>query len=254
VSEPVTLAIDTATEFCSVALLGASCSEKIELAGQSHSQRLLPMIDELLREAHLAVRDVDLIAFGAGPGSFTGLRIACGVAQGLAWGAAKRIVGVGNLRALAARALAEDPGGQIVLAAIDARMNEAYCAVYQRGRGVECDEEGRGDLVELHAASLVAPAELGALAARLGADIVAGNALIAFASAWPDGADTAPPRRMPHLRFMPQLRASAADIARLARIDAQQGRSLAPHEAAPLYVRDQVALTIAQRQARLANA
>lgn len=247
-SEPVTLAIDTATEFCSVALLGAGCIERIELAGQSHSQRVLPMVDEVLREAHLSLHEVDLIAFGAGPGSFTGLRIACGVAQGLAWGAAKRIVAVGNLRALAARALAEEPGGHTVLAAIDARMKEAYCAVYQRGMGIARESGGHSDLVELHPASLVAPTELGPLAVRLGADIVAGNALIAFASAWQDCAAAA------QLRRMPQVRATAADIAGLARIDAQQGRSVAPHEAAPLYVRDQVALTIAERQARLASA
>ncbi len=71
-------------------------------------------------------------AFGAGPGSFTGLRIACGIAQGLAYGKRKRVVPVGNLRALAARAFAMVNGGDLLLAAIDARMNEAYCAIYRR--------------------------------------------------------------------------------------------------------------------------
>ncbi len=76
--------------------------------------------------------DIDIFAFGAGPGSFTGLRIACGVAQGLAYGKRKQVVPVGNLRALAADAFSSVQQGNLLLAAIDARMNEAYCAIYRR--------------------------------------------------------------------------------------------------------------------------
>ncbi|MDQ3215619.1 MAG: tRNA (adenosine(37)-N6)-threonylcarbamoyltransferase complex dimerization subunit type 1 TsaB, partial [Pseudomonadota bacterium] len=124
---PSVLAIDTATEVCSVALLhGDTLTELIEQVGSRHSERVLPMIDTLLSNAGLQLADIDLFAFGAGPGSFTGLRIACGVAQGLAYGSQKRVVPIGNLRALAAGVFDYVDQGDRLLAAIDARMQEAY--------------------------------------------------------------------------------------------------------------------------------
>ena len=99
---PVILAIDTATELCSVAVLHAGLVERTEEVGQKHSDRVLPFVDAVLREAELRLRDVDAFAFGAGPGSFTGLRIACGVVQGLAYASGRPVVAIGNLRALAA--------------------------------------------------------------------------------------------------------------------------------------------------------
>ena len=132
------LAIDTATDVCSVAVLhGDQLIEFVEVVGHRHSERALPMIDAALVKAGVSLGDIDVFAFGAGPGSFTGLRIACGIAQGLAYGKRKRVVPVGNLRALAARAFAMVTDGDLLLAAIDARMNEAYCAIYRRGRAGE---------------------------------------------------------------------------------------------------------------------
>ena len=97
------LALDTSTELCSAALwLDGRITAREEHAGQRHSELLLPMIDGLLRAAAVEPRALDAIAFGAGPGSFTGLRIACGVAQGLAFGAGIPVVGIGTLLALAA--------------------------------------------------------------------------------------------------------------------------------------------------------
>lgn len=234
-SVPTILALDTATEVCSVALLeGARCIERCEEVGNGHSERILPMVDEVLNESGVALADVDFIAFGAGPGSFTGLRIACGVAQGLAWSAGQRVVAVGNLRALAARAFAVRADADLVLSAIDARMQESYCAVYRNSRG--------GPLaVEVRAPSLERPEWLAALASEFGVSIVTGNALDAFASVWP--AD-------PGWIALPELAVTAADIARLARSDALLGHTLAPHEALPVYVRDQVALTIDERRQR----
>ena len=115
---PVILAIDTATELCSVAVLHARLDERCEAVGQKHSERVLPLVDLVLREAGLRLRDVDAFAFGAGPGSFTGLRIACGVVQGLAYACRRPVVAVGNLRALAAAAFARCPAAATALSAI----------------------------------------------------------------------------------------------------------------------------------------
>jgi tRNA threonylcarbamoyladenosine biosynthesis protein TsaB len=228
-SAPCILAVDTATEVCSVALLcGALHVARSESVGQRHSERVLPMVDEVLRESQLVLRDVDFLAFGAGPGSFTGLRIACGIVQGLAWGAGRQVIPVGNLQALAARVFADAPEAATVLCAIDARMQEAYCAVYRRGE----------EVAELVAPSLARPAQLEALARDV--DAVAGDALTVFADAWSAG---------PRLRF-PVLRANASDIARLASTPAGLAMAVDAAAAMPLYVRDQVALTTSQRRAR----
>jgi tRNA threonylcarbamoyladenosine biosynthesis protein TsaB len=125
------LALETSTEYCSVALWrdGAE-SGRCEHVGQKHSQVLLPMVDELLREAGIRLHEVDGIAFGAGPGSFTGVRIACSAAQGLALGANKPVAGICTLQALA-----EDAAHERVVAVLDARMAEVYCAAYEKRGG-----------------------------------------------------------------------------------------------------------------------
>ena len=102
------LALDTSTEQCSVALLRGDLTISRSLhAGQRHSTMILPMVREVLEEAKLTLAQLSGIAFGAGPGSFTGLRIACGVAQGLAFGAGIGVAPIGTLRALAEAARAE---------------------------------------------------------------------------------------------------------------------------------------------------
>ncbi len=230
-SLPTILAIDTATELCSVALLiGERLLERSEAVGQKHSERLLPLVDELVREAGLQLRQIDLFAFGAGPGSFTGLRIACGVVQGFAYGCGRPVVGVGNLRALAATAFARSDANGPLLAALDARMHEVYCAVYRR------DDE----VSELRAPALERPAALGDIARENGASVVAGNALTIFSEIALD----------PVVQRLPHIRASAEAIARLARIDASRGLMVSAADAAPLYVRDRVALTIDERRSR----
>lgn len=125
------LALETSTEYCSVALwLDGIMHERCELVGQKHSEVLMPMLDGLLREAGMPLRDIDGIAFGAGPGSFTGVRIACGVAQGLALGADLPVLGICTLQALAQAA-----GKDKVIAALDARMAEVYYAAYEKRDG-----------------------------------------------------------------------------------------------------------------------
>src|SRR5271165_5262780 len=125
------LALDASTDVCAAALGdGASWVERMELAGQRHSELLLPMVRALLSEARLELPDLDGIAFGAGPGSFTGLRIACGVAQGLALGTNLPVIGVATLEAMAESARSRS-GCSRVIAALDARMHEVYLAAYE---------------------------------------------------------------------------------------------------------------------------
>lgn len=125
------LALETSTEYCSVALWqDGCCTSRCELVGQKHSEVLIGMVDGLLRETGMKLAQLDGIAFGAGPGSFTGLRIACGAAQGLALGAGLPVVGISTLLALA-----QASGHEKVIAALDARMGEIYCAAYQKLAG-----------------------------------------------------------------------------------------------------------------------
>jgi len=125
------LALETSTEYCSVALWqDGAMSERFELVGQKHSELLMAMLDGLLRDAGCRIQDIDGIAYGAGPGSFTGVRIACGVAQGLALGANLPVIGICTLQALA-----QGAGQSRVIAALDARMAEVYFAVYEKCAG-----------------------------------------------------------------------------------------------------------------------
>ncbi|MBI5436632.1 MAG: tRNA (adenosine(37)-N6)-threonylcarbamoyltransferase complex dimerization subunit type 1 TsaB [Nitrosomonadales bacterium] len=125
------LALETSTEYCSVALWqDGAVIDRCELVGQKHSEVLMKMLDTLLRKAGVKLTQLDGIAFGMGPGSFTGVRIACGAAQGLALGADLPVVGVCTLHALA-----QASGHDKVIAALDARMAEVYHAVYEKREG-----------------------------------------------------------------------------------------------------------------------
>ncbi len=129
------LAIETATEACSAALsTGGRITERYQVAPRRHAELILPMVDELLREAGLKLADLDGLAFGRGPGAFTGVRIATGVMQGLAFGADRPVVGVSTLAALAQGAAADCDH---ILSAVDARMGEVYWGAFQvNGQGL----------------------------------------------------------------------------------------------------------------------
>ena len=125
------LAIDTATEACSVALQnGDKVYSRFEVCPQQHSQKLLPMVDEVLKEAGMSLAELDCLAYGRGPGSFTGVRIATGMIQGLALGTGLPVVSVSTLAAMAWQASLAS-GSDRVYTAIDARMGEVYFASYQ---------------------------------------------------------------------------------------------------------------------------
>jgi len=229
---PTILAIDTAADICSVALLldGGIC-EQSESVGHRHSERVLPMTQALLANADIALPDCDALAFGAGPGAFTGLRIACGIVQGLAYGADRSVIAVGNLEAQAYEALRRHPDAGRVLCAIDARMRETYCAVYDRGEEVP---------VERVAPHLATAMDLAALIGNWKPNLVAGDLPVTLREELL--ADTAPVELV-------TARAGAAAIVGCALPRFRSGITSAPALAAPLYVRDRVALTIDERRA-----
>jgi tRNA threonylcarbamoyladenosine biosynthesis protein TsaB len=125
------LSIETSSETCSVALrVRGEVRERFERAPMRHAERVLPMVEELMAEAGIALRQLDALAFGRGPGSFTGLRIGIGIVQGLAWGAERPVVPVSSLAAVAQTyfdRFRPEPGKRVCVA-VDARMQEVYTA------------------------------------------------------------------------------------------------------------------------------
>jgi tRNA threonylcarbamoyladenosine biosynthesis protein TsaB len=222
------LALDTSTEYCSVALWRDGAVDAREtLAGQRHSELLLPMVDTLLRSHGLAIKDLDGIAYGQGPGSFTGLRIGCGVTQGLALGASLPVVGVSTLLAMADAAQ-----GDHVVCCLDARMGQIYHAAYARsGDGWKA----------VHPASLYAPFEAPPLPA--GAWTGCGSGFKAHGPALRqryEGRLTA---------VMQDIFPHARHIVQLAVREFESGRGVPAEQAIPIYIRDKVALRTGERAA-----
>jgi tRNA threonylcarbamoyladenosine biosynthesis protein TsaB len=219
------LAIDTSTEACSAALwIDGQRLERYQVAPGAHSRLILPMIEDLFAECGLALRDMHAVAFGRGPGSFTGLRIAAGVVQGLAYGADLPVVPVSTLEAVAQGEL-ETRGQTHVLVALDARMGEVYWGGYELGP----DARFKSVIAECVTPAAAAPKPAGgawfgagpgwnvhgaALMQRLGTSVTASD---------PDALP-----RAAHL-----LPIAVAALAR--------GEAVAPEAAVPVYLRDQVA-------------
>jgi tRNA threonylcarbamoyladenosine biosynthesis protein TsaB len=228
---PIILAIETSSELASCALLsGDTLLARASSGVRTHSQSILPMVQELLAEAGIALRDCDAIAFGSGPGSFTGVRTACGIAQGLAFGASLPVVPIVTLDAMA-EACRQQTGAADVLAVLDARMGEVYWAQYHH-----TDAGGWQQVVP---PSLCAPDDVAPLptAAPLAA---CGNGFSAYPDSFAgrDFAAGALAEVMPH----------ASQVAQLARIELAAGRSVSAAEAQPLYLRNKIAFTSAERQ------
>ena len=220
------LALETSTEYCSVALWqDGALQERSELVGQKHSEVLMPMLDSLLGEAGMKLSDIEGIAFGAGPGSFTGVRIACGVAQGLALGAGLPVVGICTLQALAQVA-----GHDKVIAALDARMAEVYYAAY---------EKRDGQWLEVHAPSLRLPQN---------APQVTGGDWFGSGSGFLAHGDLLREHYVANLAGVDaQAVPQAGAIAQLAAPLFAAGQGVDAAEALPLYLRDKVALKTSER-------
>ena len=218
-------AIETSTEWCSVALSIDGEIAGAELrAGQRHSELALPMLESLFNSCKINVENLDAIAFGAGPGSFTGLRIACGLAQGLALPRGLPVIGIPTLEALA-----EECGAARVVACLDARMNEVYYAALEK-RG--------GRWREVVPLQCVAPAA--APPPPGGGWVGCGSGFAAFPS-FLQNEITA---------MKAEIHPSAMAVARLAAPRLAAGEGVDAAAAAPLYVRDKVALTSQELAAR----
>lgn len=126
------LGLETSTTACAVGLwIDGDCRERFQIAERQHTKLILPMVDELLSEAAITLNQLDAIAFGCGPGMFTGIRIAAGIAQGLSVGCDKPIVSVSTLQCLAQAGHAKAPQHQLILPALDARMGQIYWGLYR---------------------------------------------------------------------------------------------------------------------------
>ena len=215
-------AFETSTELCSVALwIEGDILSLEERAGTRHGELVLPMLERLAAAAGITVAGLDAIAFGAGPGSFTGLRIACGVAQGFAFARGLPVVGVSSLEAMA-----EESGAARVVACLDARMREVYYAAI---------EKSDGRWRELIPAQCVSPA---AVTVPPGDGwIGCGNGFATYGS-------------LGMARVMPDIHPSAVAVARLAAPRFAAGEGVDAALAMPVYVRDKVAFTVEERNSR----
>ena len=219
------LAIETATEACSAALyLEGEVALRYAVRPRGHSELILGMMDELLAQAGLRPAQLDAMAFGRGPGSFTGVRIATGVVQGAAFGAVLPVVPVSTLAALAQRAFRET-GERKLLPAYDARMQELYWAAYRVGAEDLVELVGREQVAAVHAVSSVA-----------------GSGWFGVGSGWAAYGDQLALRLAGTVKGSdPAMLCSAQDVALLGAAAFARGEMLAPELALPVYLRDSVA-------------
>jgi tRNA threonylcarbamoyladenosine biosynthesis protein TsaB len=215
-------AFETSSEWCSVALsVDGEVAALERRAGHRHSELALPMLEQLLANAGLGVAQLDAVAFGAGPGSFTGLRIACGLAQGLALARNLPVIGISSLEAIA-----EETGESRVVVCVDARMREVYYSALER------IESGWREVV---AAQCVAPES--APSPPSGEWIGAGNGFAVYGN-------------LGLKRVLPEVHPTAIAVAQLAATRLEAGKGVDAALAAPIYVRDKVAFTKAELETR----
>lgn len=216
------LALDTATEACSAAVLtDGEIVQRFALVQQQHSTHVLSMVQAVLAEAGVALTQIDAVAFGRGPGSFTALRIGAGVTQGLAFGAGLPVVPVSSLAALAQTQEAER-----VLAAFDARRAQVYWGAYRR------NPQGLMELLDQE--QVIAPQDI---------PVPEGDDWIGAGSGWDQYAPALLPRLQGHLREWRERRyPHAGAVAHLGLAAFLSGGGLPAEQALPVYIRDEVAI------------
>ncbi|WP_428772000.1 tRNA (adenosine(37)-N6)-threonylcarbamoyltransferase complex dimerization subunit type 1 TsaB [Vibrio sp.] len=222
------LALDTATENCSVALrVGDQTFVRSEVAPRDHTKKILPMVDDVLKEAGLTLGELDALAFGRGPGSFTGVRIGIGIAQGLAFGADLPMIGVSTLKAMAQGSFRRHQA-EHVACAIDARMNEVYWGRFSR--------LANGDWSEAEPECVIPPAELNTLLSEADNQFHWHTA----GTGWQSYAEELAQLTLPLVQGDVQF-PEAEDIAFLAQFALADGATVSAEQASPVYLRDKVA-------------
>ncbi|MEN8170160.1 MAG: tRNA (adenosine(37)-N6)-threonylcarbamoyltransferase complex dimerization subunit type 1 TsaB [Pseudomonadota bacterium] len=219
------LALETATEACSAALyLNGEISERYQIAPRQHTALILPMADELLAEAGLSAAQLDAIAFGCGPGAFTGVRIATGVVQGIAFAAELPVLPVSTLATLAQGARREF-GWTRVAAAIDARMAEVYWGSFE--------DHGDGIMHPVTEEQVVAPQQV---------PLIEGDGWYGIGSGWQSYAEELVERQGGAISgFNGDYFPHAQDVASLAVAAYNRGEAVRAEQALPRYLRDNVA-------------
>lgn len=220
-------ALDTSTEYCSLALwLDGEILSRSVLAGQKHSELALPMLNEMLIEGGITSSHLDGFAFGAGPGSFTGLRIACGVIQGLAFALDKPVVDISTLEALAQQA-----GSTSVITALDARMGEIYFAAYTKSSSDQW--------ISVQSPMLCRPEF---------APQLIGNDWVGCGSGFDRYPETLKNVYQDQFNeILTDCYPHAKEIAQLSITRFEQGLVLLPEQAVPTYIRNKVALKESER-------
>jgi len=226
------LALDSSTDACSVSLLvNGECLSIFELAAKSHTQRLLPMVDEILQQAGCSLAQLDSIGFGRGPGSFTGLRICMGVVQGLAFGADVPVIPVSTLAAMALGYYRAHPtDNRLVLATLDARMDEVYWSLFSSSN---CMPQAQLDEQVMKPAQVVEQAM----------EHLQERALVGVGSGWNYAAMGALNPEM----LVVDAHPNAENIALIAAQDFAAGKAIHILEAQPVYLRDSVSWQKRQR-------
>lgn len=226
------LAIDTSTEACSVALwLDGEVVERYEIAPRRHTELVLPWADELMASAGIAKSQLDAIAVARGPGAFTGVRLAVALVQGIALALDLPVVPVSTLAALACRAPTGARSNVEIIAAIDARMGEVYLGRFA--------VDGDGLLRPLGEEWMATPALPG---------IVGEASLIGVGTGFSAGDSALVTALGTRLQFVDAAALPhAADVARLAAHAFARGEAIVPDALEPAYLRDKVALTLAEQ-------
>ncbi len=233
------LAIDTATEACSAALyIDGELRSNYQLAPREHSRLILKMIDGLLANADLSVNQLDAIAFGRGPGSFMGLRIAAGVVQGIAFAHDIPVIPVSTLKAIAQRAF-EQTKSKYILAAIDARMDEVYWAIYSMNMDSLNDQQWQLDGEE----QVISPDKIKLPEMLTQQDTLwSGAGWVGAGTGWANYADRLlADNDFTLQKMLPDCLPSAEVIATLAVNEFNAGNTIIAAEAIPVYLRNDVA-------------
>lgn len=229
------LAIDTSADLCSVCLVVPGAESEAgqnsvytgsEIAARSHAQRVLPMVDGLLGQAGISLKDVEVIAYGRGPGSFTGLRIAVGMVQGLAFGCDIPTLGISNLAAIARFVLKDRKKPAYCLSMLDARMHEVYWGLYR------LEDNGSVQLVSKECVNAPSDLDLKSLVTDLDGELFVAGSGLDYDSELIGLGDFS---RVELVGFEP-----AQSIAEIALLRENNNDLLPAEKAAPIYIRDEV--------------